>query len=77
MRRMATATRITTSRPRVERALSRALAYTVALIIAAIVIVPLVYVLLGGFRTTGQIAAKPVDLPRPWNTAELMPVYST
>src|SRR6266545_1470683 len=26
------------------------------------------YVLLGGFRTTGQIAAKPVDLPHPWVT---------
>ncbi len=31
-------------------------------------IVPLVYVILGGFRTTGQIAAKPVDLPHPWST---------
>jgi raffinose/stachyose/melibiose transport system permease protein len=52
----------------VNRRLSRALAYTVALLIAAIVIVPLVYVILGGFRTTGQIAARPVDLPHPWNT---------
>ncbi len=52
----------------VNRRLSRALAYTVALLIAAIVIVPLVYVILGGFRTTGQIAAKPVDLPHPWST---------
>ena len=51
-----------------NRRLSRALAYTVAVLIAAIVIVPLVYVLLGGFRTTGQIAAKPVDLPHPWVT---------
>jgi raffinose/stachyose/melibiose transport system permease protein len=58
----------TTSAPGVNRSLSRALAYTVALLIAAMVIVPLAYVILGGFRTTGQIAAKPVDLPHPWIT---------
>jgi raffinose/stachyose/melibiose transport system permease protein len=48
--------------------LSRALAYTAALLIAAIVIVPVIYVVLGGFRTTGQLAARPVDIPHPWNT---------
>jgi raffinose/stachyose/melibiose transport system permease protein len=30
------------------------------------VLVPIAYVVLGGFRTTGQIAAKPVGLPHPW-----------
>jgi raffinose/stachyose/melibiose transport system permease protein len=75
--RMATSTPSTAAGPGVERALSRALAYTVALIIAAIVIVPLVYVLLGGFRTTGQIAAKPVDLPRPWNTANYTEILAS
>jgi raffinose/stachyose/melibiose transport system permease protein len=49
-------------------ALAQALTYTVALIVAAIVVVPLVYVLLGGFRTTGQIAAQPVAIPQPWVT---------
>jgi raffinose/stachyose/melibiose transport system permease protein len=48
------------------RALTRTLTYTVAVLVAVIVIVPLVYVVLGGFRTTGQIAARPVDLPHPW-----------
>jgi raffinose/stachyose/melibiose transport system permease protein len=66
--RMATSTGTIGSAAAVNRRLSRALAYTVALLIAAIVIVPLVYVLVGGFRTTGQIAAKPVDLPHPWVT---------
>jgi raffinose/stachyose/melibiose transport system permease protein len=42
--------------------------YLVALILAAIVIVPIAYVVLGGFRTTGQIAADPVGLPDPWVT---------
>lgn len=50
----------------VGRPLSRALAYPIALLIAALVIVPVLYVVLGGFRTTGQIAAQPVGLPHPW-----------
>jgi raffinose/stachyose/melibiose transport system permease protein len=54
--------------PPVRRALSRTLTYTVALLVAAIIIVPLVYVVLGGFRTTGQIAAQPVALPQTWIT---------
>ena len=29
-------------------------------------LVPIVYVVLSGFRTTGQIAAKPVGMPNPW-----------
>jgi raffinose/stachyose/melibiose transport system permease protein len=40
--------------------------YGIALALAAVVIVPIVYVVLGGFRTTGQIAAHPVALPHPW-----------
>jgi raffinose/stachyose/melibiose transport system permease protein len=52
----------------VPRPLTRAFTYTIAMIVAAIVIVPLLYVVLGGFRTTGQIAARPVDLPHPWVT---------
>ena len=63
MTRMASTT---TSPLETRQRLSRALAYTAALLIAAIVLVPVIYVILGGFRTTGQIAAKPVDLPHPW-----------
>ncbi len=40
--------------------------YVVALLLAAIVLVPIAFVVLGGFRTTGQIAADPVGLPDPW-----------
>jgi raffinose/stachyose/melibiose transport system permease protein len=54
--------------PAVRRGLVQALAFTVALIVAALVLVPLFYVVLGGFRTTGQIAAQPVALPQPWLT---------
>jgi raffinose/stachyose/melibiose transport system permease protein len=63
---MATTTHGIASPMEARRRLARAAAYTAALAIAAIVVVPLIYVILGGFRTTGQIAAKPVDLPHPW-----------
>jgi raffinose/stachyose/melibiose transport system permease protein len=42
------------------------LTYVLALAIAAVSIAPVVYVILGGFRTTGQIAANPTGLPHPW-----------
>jgi raffinose/stachyose/melibiose transport system permease protein len=65
---MASSARSTPSPLETRQRLSRALAYTTALLIAAIVIVPVIYVVLGGFRTTGHIAAKPVDIPHPWQT---------
>jgi raffinose/stachyose/melibiose transport system permease protein len=40
--------------------------YVLALAVAAVSIAPVVYVILGGFRTTGQLAAKPAGLPDPW-----------
>jgi raffinose/stachyose/melibiose transport system permease protein len=42
------------------------LVYVLALAVAGITIAPIVYVILGGFRTTGQIAADPIALPDPW-----------
>lgn len=40
--------------------------YVVAIGVLLVVIVPVVYAILGGFRTTGQISERPIDLPRPW-----------
>lgn len=53
-------------RPRRRRDAARPAAYVLALAVAALVIVPVAYVVLGGFRTTGQVAAQPVALPDPW-----------
>jgi raffinose/stachyose/melibiose transport system permease protein len=47
---------------------SNASAYVVALALGAVVLVPIGYVVLSGFRTTGQLAADPVSLPDPWVT---------
>jgi raffinose/stachyose/melibiose transport system permease protein len=40
--------------------------YLIALVAAAVTIVPVVYVILGGFRTTAQINADPAGWPDPW-----------
>src|SRR5215469_14002754 len=45
---------------------SSPLTYVLAGAVAAVSIAPVVYVILGGFRTTGQIAANPAALPHPW-----------
>lgn len=54
--------------PRRQRRLdwSSPLTYVLAIAVAAVSIVPVIYVILGGFRTTGQIAADPAALPHPW-----------
>jgi raffinose/stachyose/melibiose transport system permease protein len=40
--------------------------YLVALIIVGITIVPVLYVVINGFRTTAQLNAEPAALPDPW-----------
>jgi raffinose/stachyose/melibiose transport system permease protein len=40
--------------------------YAVLLFVAAVIIVPLVYAAISGFRSTGQLAASPFALPDPW-----------
>jgi raffinose/stachyose/melibiose transport system permease protein len=49
-----------------RRRLTRSARYAVALGVLAVVVVPVIYAVVGGFRTTGQISADPVGLPRPW-----------
>lgn len=45
---------------------SSPLIYVIACVVAALTIVPIIFVVVGGFRTTGQIADKPYGLPHPW-----------
>jgi len=42
------------------------LSYLTALVILAITLVPMLFVILGGFRTTAQINSSPTGLPHPW-----------
>jgi raffinose/stachyose/melibiose transport system permease protein len=45
---------------------SLVLVYVIALVAVAITAAPVLYVVLGGFRTTGQITNRPAALPDPW-----------
>jgi raffinose/stachyose/melibiose transport system permease protein len=44
----------------------RTVLYVIAWAAALLTLLPLVYAVLGGFRTTAQIAADPIGLPSPW-----------
>jgi raffinose/stachyose/melibiose transport system permease protein len=68
-------TRVTTGAPVLaisrrrsgRRTLAGGLAYIVLLVVAAAILVPIVYAILGGFKENGQLAANPVALiPDPW-----------
>ena len=56
------------AQPIAGRLFSKFWVYAVCAVFGGITIVPLAYVVLGGFRTTGQIAAHPVGWPHPWIT---------
>jgi raffinose/stachyose/melibiose transport system permease protein len=56
------------AKPRGLTPFSNASGYLLALALGAVVLVPIGYVILSGFRTTGQLAANPVALPDPWVT---------
>src|SRR5215467_3442015 len=40
--------------------------YLVVLLVLAITLVPMLYLILSGFRTTGQLGSNPNGLPHPW-----------
>ena len=47
-------------------ALGTPFAYFSALVLVAITVVPVLFVIIGGFRTTAQINDSPTGLPHPW-----------
>jgi raffinose/stachyose/melibiose transport system permease protein len=49
-----------------RRTLARGLLYVTAIVVLLVIIIPLSFSVLGGFRTSGQLAADPVGLPDPW-----------
>jgi raffinose/stachyose/melibiose transport system permease protein len=51
---------------RVRGAVGAAVRWALLLLLAAVVIVPVGYAALGGFRDAAQLAADPVGLPDPW-----------
>lgn len=49
-----------------RRRLSRVLLYVVAIGVMLVVLVPLAFAILGGFRSNAQLVSDPVGLPDPW-----------
>jgi len=60
------ATVVRPSRRSMRQPLTRSALYAIAIGVVLVIIVPVIYAVLGGFRTTGQISADPVGLPHPW-----------
>ena len=53
-------------RYRMRRRFSRLSLYVVAFVTMAVIVIPLAFSILGGFRSSQQLSADPVGLPNPW-----------
>ncbi len=63
---MNSATAIGGKSSRVRFVVGRVLLYAGAYVVLAVIVIPVLFTVLGGFRSTGQISANPVGLPNPW-----------
>lgn len=68
---------ITASRHRPRFDWGQPFVYFVALVAITVTIAPVVYLIIGGFRTTGQINADPSAWPDPWVIANYATVLSS
>ncbi|WP_285114032.1 carbohydrate ABC transporter permease [Leifsonia sp. fls2-241-R2A-40a] len=50
--------------------------YFVALIVIALMLAPIIYIVLGGFRTNSQITVDPAGFPNPWNVQNYLGVLT-
>jgi raffinose/stachyose/melibiose transport system permease protein len=50
--------------------------YFVALLLVGLMLIPVLYIVLGGFRTNSQITTDPSGLPSPWNVQNYLDVLS-
>ena len=51
--------------------------YILSLLLVLICVVPVLYIILGGFRTNSQITRDPAGLPNPWNLGNYANVISS
>ncbi|MBU1587298.1 MAG: carbohydrate ABC transporter permease, partial [Actinobacteria bacterium] len=64
------------TRPR-RRKTSGPVIYFIALVLIAVMLVPVAYVILGGFRTNSEITVDPAGLPLTWNLSHYGDVLSS
>ncbi len=64
-------------RLRAQSALARGLLYMVAFAVLGVIIIPVLYAALGGFRDSAQLAGDPVALPNPWIFTNYADVLTT
>ncbi|WP_374007969.1 carbohydrate ABC transporter permease [Leifsonia sp. LS-T14] len=50
--------------------------YFVALIVVALMLAPILYIVIGGFRTNSQITVDPAGFPNPWNIQNYLGVLT-
>jgi len=60
-----------------RRSVGTPLAYLAALLIVGITVVPVLYLVLNGFRTTPQINSRPAGLPHPWVLSNYRSILSS
>ncbi|OJX75686.1 MULTISPECIES: carbohydrate ABC transporter permease [unclassified Leifsonia] len=48
--------------------------YFIAFVVIALMVVPIIYIILGGFRTNSQITVDPAGFPNPWNVQNYLNV---
>jgi raffinose/stachyose/melibiose transport system permease protein len=53
-------------RPRPDRSWGNPVVYAAALVLVGLMLGPVVYIIIGGFRTNSQITTDPAALPHPW-----------
>ena len=66
-----------TADSRTRRRTRKVLLYFIAVAVMGLIIVPLSFSVLGGFRTNQQLALHPVGLPDPWNFSNYTTILKT
>ncbi|OFQ98719.1 carbohydrate ABC transporter permease [Alloscardovia sp. HMSC034E08] len=56
---------------------SHPVVYLLSVILVLICIVPVIYIIIGGFRTNSQITRYPAGLPKPWNFENYKNVFAS
>ncbi|WP_423923504.1 carbohydrate ABC transporter permease [Frigoribacterium sp. 2-23] len=64
------------ARPAPTFAPGKAVAYVVALVVIVLMLAPVAFIIIGGFRTNAQITTDPSGLPSPWQVANYVDVLT-